>query len=81
MTKLKFLRDVAILSMMMATQVQAHGIKGREIAAPSWSAACLTDRGPSACGVPTWVYGAPGGHAAKKNVLSPELDAPRWVGD
>ena len=38
---------------------QAHGIVGREVAAPSWSAACMTDHGPSDCGEPTWVYGSP----------------------
>jgi hypothetical protein len=32
---------------------------GREVAAPSWSAACMTDHGPSQCGEPMWVYGNP----------------------
>jgi hypothetical protein len=32
---------------------------GREVAAPSWSAACMTDHGPSQCGEPMWVYGSP----------------------
>jgi hypothetical protein len=35
----------------------AHGIEGREIAAPPWSAACMTDHGPSECGEPMWIYG------------------------
>ena len=32
---------------------------GREVAAPSWSAACMTDHGPSECDEPMWVYGSP----------------------
>ncbi|WJR80797.1 hypothetical protein [Bradyrhizobium sp. NP1] len=32
---------------------------GREVAAPSWSAACMTDQGPSKCDQPVWVYGSP----------------------
>jgi hypothetical protein len=31
--------------------------EGREVAAPPWSAACMTDHGPSACGEPMWIYG------------------------
>ena len=62
--------------MMIATQAQAHGIKGREVAAPSWSAACMTDHGPSVCGEPMWVYSACGGYAGKKHALSPQVDAP-----
>ena len=38
-------------------RTQAYGIEGREIAAPSWSAACMTDHGPSGCGEPMWIYG------------------------
>ena len=79
MTKFKFLRDVAILSMMIATQAQAHGIKGREIAAPSWSAPCLTDRGIS--GDHMSIYGRHGGQAGKRNAVSPEVDLPPWIGD
>jgi hypothetical protein len=37
---------------------QAHGSEGREVAAPSWSAACMTDHGPSECGQPMWIYGS-----------------------
>jgi hypothetical protein len=38
---------------------QAHGIVGgREVAAPPWSAACMTDHGPSECGEPMWIYGS-----------------------
>jgi hypothetical protein len=32
----------------------------REIVAPSWSFACMTDQGPSNCGEPMWVYGSAG---------------------
>ena len=41
------------------SQPQAYGIVGREIIAPPWSAACMTDHGPSQCGEPMWVYGSP----------------------
>jgi hypothetical protein len=36
-----------------------HGIEGREVAAPPWSAACVTDQSPSQCGEPMWIYGSP----------------------
>jgi len=39
---------------------QACGSEGREVAAPPWSAACMTDHGPSQCGEPMWVYGSRG---------------------
>jgi len=39
-------------------RTQAYGIEGREIAAPSWSAACMTDHGPSECDEPMWIYGS-----------------------
>jgi hypothetical protein len=29
---------------------------GRQVAAPPWSFACMTDHGPSPCGEPMWVY-------------------------
>jgi hypothetical protein len=39
---------------------QAYGSEaGREVAAPPWSAACMTDHGPSECDEPMWVYGSP----------------------
>jgi hypothetical protein len=69
MTKLKFLATAAILSMLIATPVLARGsgtrtqaneIGGREVTAPPWSAACMTDHGPSECGEPMWVYGRVG---------------------
>jgi hypothetical protein len=33
------------------------GSEGREVRAPAWSFACMTDHGPSPCGEPMWVYG------------------------
>jgi hypothetical protein len=42
------------------TQTQAYTIEGRQIAAPPWSAACMTDHGPSECGEPMWIYGSAG---------------------
>ena len=41
----------------VGSQPQAYGIEGREIIAPPWSAACMTDHGPSECGEPMWIYG------------------------
>jgi hypothetical protein len=41
----------------VGSQPQAYEIKGREIIAPPWSAACMTDHGPSECGEPMWIYG------------------------
>ena len=41
-----------------SSRAQVHGIGGREVAAPPWSAACMTDHGPSECGEPMWVYGS-----------------------
>ena len=34
----------------------AHVLKGREIEAPPWSFACMTDHGPRPCNEPMWVY-------------------------
>jgi hypothetical protein len=42
---------------------------GREVAAPSWSAACMTDHGPSQCDEPMWVYGSPGAVARYRNAF------------
>ncbi|QOZ46891.1 hypothetical protein XH89_28035 [Bradyrhizobium sp. CCBAU 53340] len=41
----------------IAVHSHADPIEGRQIAAPPWSAACMTDHGPSACGEPMWIYG------------------------
>jgi hypothetical protein len=48
---------------------RAFGIESREVAAPSWSAACMTDHGPSQCGEPMWVYGSSGTVSRYKNAL------------
>jgi hypothetical protein len=60
---------VLSLAMTFAAQAQAgersvalarpYQTEGREVAAPSWSDACMTDHGPSQCGEPMWVYGSP----------------------
>ena len=67
MTRFKVLHAFAILSILIATEAQAHGIGGREVAAPPWSAACMTDQGPSVCGEPMWIYGAPEPHARHRH--------------
>jgi len=43
-----------------STLPQAYGSEGREVTAPPWSAACMTDHGPSQCEEPMWVYGSRG---------------------
>ena len=40
------------------TRALPNVIVGRQIAAPPWSAACMTDHGPSECGEPMWIYGS-----------------------
>jgi hypothetical protein len=57
MTKLKLLHAFTILSVLAATQAQAHGIEGREVTAPRRSAACMTDHVPSVCGESMRVHG------------------------
>jgi hypothetical protein len=51
------------------TRAQAYGTAGREVAAPSWSAACMTDHGPSECGEPMWIYGSSGAQARYGNAF------------
>jgi hypothetical protein len=71
-----------VLSLAMSAAVQARTIEsgsaraqayageaGREVAAPSWSDACMTDHGPSQCGEPMWVYGSPGQIARYKSAF------------
>jgi hypothetical protein len=52
---------VPLLAIPLAAQARGHEsrIVGREVAAPPWSAACMTDHGPSECDEPMWVYGSP----------------------
>lgn len=39
-------------------QPPAYATGGREVMAPSWSAACMSDQGLSQCEEPMWVYGS-----------------------
>ena len=48
---------------------QAYASEGREVAAPPWSAACMTDHGPSQCNEPMWVYGRPRAVARYRNAF------------
>ncbi len=50
-------------------QPHAYASEGREVAAPSWSAACMTDHGPSQCDEPMWVYGSPRAVARYRNAF------------
>ncbi len=38
----------------------ACGNEDWEVPAPTWSAACMTDQGPSQCDEPMWIYGGRG---------------------
>jgi hypothetical protein len=49
----------AVLARTQDSKIPPRATEGREVAAPSWSAACMTDHGPSQCGEPMWVYGSP----------------------
>jgi hypothetical protein len=46
-----------------------HGLVGREIAAPPWSAGCMTDHGPSQCDEPVWIYDSPSKVARYKDAF------------
>ena len=50
-------------------RAQTQGTEGREVAAPPWSAACMTDHGPSECGEPMWIYGSSGDRATYRNAF------------
>jgi hypothetical protein len=75
--KMKFFLAMLLLvpSLAMPVAVQARSsippraVEGREVAAPSWSAACMTDHGPSQCDEPMWVYGSPDRVARYKNAF------------
>jgi hypothetical protein len=45
------------------TRRHAYSTEGRESVAPPWSAACMTDHGPSECGEPMWIYGSSNSNA------------------
>jgi hypothetical protein len=49
----------------VGSQPQAYGIEGRE----PWSAACMTDHGPSECGEPMWIYGSRSDIARYRNAF------------
>jgi hypothetical protein len=53
----------------VGSQPQACGIEGREIIAPPWSAACMTDHGPSECGEHMWFYGSSDALARYRNAF------------
>jgi hypothetical protein len=69
--KIKYLLAASLLALAMSATAEArtyehgawsqtyNGEEGREVAAPPWSAACMTDHGPSECDEPMWVYGSP----------------------
>jgi len=48
---------------------QAYGIQGREVAAPPWSFACMSDQGPRQCDEPMWVCGSPDALARYKSAF------------
>src|SRR5258708_11908967 len=48
---------------------QTNEIVGREVAAPPWSAACMTDHGPSECGEPMWIDGSSDARAAYRDAF------------
>jgi hypothetical protein len=62
MIRFKLLGTVATLLTLIAAHPQAYWTEGREVVAPPWSAACMSDQGPSQCGEPMWIYGG-GEHA------------------
>jgi hypothetical protein len=68
--KMRYLLAASLLTLAMSATAearttehsaspQAYGSEGREVAAPPWSAACMTDHGPTQCDEPMWVYGSP----------------------
>jgi hypothetical protein len=67
MIRFKLLGALVCLSMLSLALPPAFGGQGRQIAEPPWSAACMTDHGPSYCGEPVWIYGAPEQHAPKRH--------------
>ena len=48
---------------------QSYAIQGREVAAPPWSFACMSDQGPRQCDEPMWVYGSPDALARYKSAF------------
>ena len=66
---------VASLAAPTTAQERAHRRSARaqtqaiEAAAPPWSAACMTDHGPSECGEPVWIYGSNGDRVTYRNAF------------
>jgi hypothetical protein len=78
--KIKYILAASLLALATSVTAQArtsehsalpqtYGNEGREVAAPPWSAACMTDHGPSECDEPMWVYGSSGPLARYKNAF------------
>jgi hypothetical protein len=78
--KMRYLLAGSLLALAMSATAQARtnehrvlpqafGSEGREVAAPPWSDACMTDHGPSQCDEPMWVYGSPGALARYRNAF------------
>jgi len=76
--KVKYLLAASLLALAMSATAQARtnelgavpqASEGREVAAPSWSAACMSDQGPRQCGEPMWVYGSPGALSRYRNAF------------
>jgi hypothetical protein len=68
MTKTNLLAALPlILSMTTATaqglplqgMSPTPAVVGHETTAPPWSAACMSDHGPTQCNEPMWVYSSP----------------------
>ena len=69
--KMRCLLAASLLALAMSATAEArtyehgarpqayNGEESREVAAPPWSAACMTDHGQSECDEPMWVYGSP----------------------
>jgi hypothetical protein len=59
MTTHRTLNALLALSLvaLSSTAGAAQPTRGRQVDAPPWSFACMTDHGPSPCGEPMWVYG------------------------
>jgi hypothetical protein len=53
----------------LRTAPQTTQDAGREVAAPSWSDACMSDQGPSQCGEPMWIYGSAGAVSRYKSAF------------
>ena len=70
MSRFKLLGAMTIFSMLTAAQPPAYGAEGREIIAPPWSFACMSDQGPRECGEPMWIYGADRQDAGQRHVNS-----------